>query len=255
MPLYRFLLSSLACLCLGNTPLVAESPESSLPKASLSDLWALSLGADLGQMSSRDLTPVYGQTLGLPENQVYPGFSISARRHMSQYWFVGLGASSLPKGYSIQIDAATRDEYSLDSLYLRAELGLLLYRAARSFVYVQAEGGPAFLVQAAYAHSGTQTAKGEIHAYGVASGLSLGALWLLMPSVGLDLQFGYRRARLPDSRYTGDNAPPALTAWAVDNSGLFARAGLCFFWGVPDPWGDAQEAPKPAIEPPETSQP
>lgn len=255
MPFRLILLSSLAWLCLGRPGLHAEAMENSLPKASLADLWALSMGADLGQMSSRDLTPVYGQNLGLPETQIYPGFSISGRRHMSQYWFVGLGASSWPKGYSVQVDATTRDEYSLDSLYLRAELGLLLYRAARSFVYVQVEGGPAFLVQASFARSGTQTAKGEINAYGVASGLSLGALWLLMPSVGLDLQLGYRRAGLPDSRYTGQSAPPALTAWSVDNSGIFARAGVCFFWGVPDPWGDSQEAPRPPEDPPSPAQP
>jgi hypothetical protein len=77
----------------------------------------------------------------------------------------------------------------------------------------------------------------------------VGGRWFVLPSVGLELQAGWRDAKISASvaqGSTGGSSPD------VDFGGPFAKAGLTFLWGLRNPWGES--APPEAPAPPPSSE-
>lgn len=228
-------------------------PRDPLP---LAGLWALDLGTDISFSRSDDIQAYYAPgSLSVPESQVNPGIFVSLRHHFLDQFYAGLGLSTLPKGYTLQINGAGDTEsYTWDALYVYALGGWVWHRGVNSYVYFQAETGPAFLYQAVYTRSGTSPLKGSFEGGTIATAASLGGTWFIIPSVGLNLEAGYRRALISPVEFrtgSGVVAPAYVKDFYVNGTGAYARAGLTFFWGVKNPWGEFADPP----DPPATSPP
>ena len=87
----------------------------------------------------------------------------------------------------------------------------------------------------------------------MAEQFGVGGLWFILPSVALEAQGGYRFARLPLRLTTdkGVQSPPSAPEFYADMSGPYGKLGLSFFWGLRNPWGEAEAPPPP---PPPTAQ-
>ena len=243
-PIWVSLLISLG-LALG---LHAETQIPELAPVSLNGLWAVSLGADLSYLRSDDLGALYPATeLGVPDRQVFPGAFFSLRRHLSDLYYLGLGVSTLPKSYAVQVnangDTVSYDFNTIDCYFLG---GLVWYRGVNSYLYFQGEAGTAFLNQAGYTATASGGSKGAYEGSSFATAIGTGGMWFLIPSVGLNIEGGYRRAYL-------DSVSSNVGTIFVNDSGPYARAGLSFFWGLKNPWGDSSPLPS-APEPPQNFQ-
>lgn len=247
--------SLLISVCLLSPGLRAQEDAHVQPKLTLSGLWAASLAADFSFSQSDDIKAFYAPgSISMPESQVFPGVHASVRRHFYDLFYLGLGFSTLPKGYTLQVaPGGDTESYSWDALYPHALGGISWYRGSNSYLYFQGELGTAFLYQAIYVKTGAGAAKGSFEGSTFASAVSLGGVWLLMPSVGLELQGGYRRALIQPVEFrtnAGPVAPVYTREFAVNDSGPYARAALSFFWGVKNPWGDFSSPPDAPIEGP-----
>lgn len=232
-------------------PLTAEAP----PAQSLAGLWSLSLSADMAWLNGQDLLSYYPSgALSAPPTQVFPGFNVGLRRHLSDRFFVGLQLSSLPKGYNVDV-AGSNDTWTFDGLMLGLSGGWVWLHSAHWALYTEAEAGWLGLADGSLERTGANAGTGSLDGSALAEQFNLGVQCFILPSVALEAQGGYRVAHLPLSLSTanGRQTSPSAPEFYVDLGGPFVRLGLSFFWGLRNPWGEqavpAAPAPPPAQGP------
>jgi hypothetical protein len=244
--------SSLLSILIGLSAILQAQPEPPRNPVSLAGLWAVNLSANFSYTKSEDIQALYAQSTGLPSAHVFPGMDLSLRWHLVDEFYLGMGLGSLSKSYSVALTATGETEtYEWNALYPRVFGGLVWYRWVNSYLYFQGEAGAVFLNQGSYLRSGGATeTKGTFDGstYGAAAGL--GGVWFALPSVGLQMEGGYRRAVIPASFNLRQG-----TNWDISHSGPYARLGLTFFWGLKDPWGNLSEAPEAPAPPPQAAPP
>jgi hypothetical protein len=231
------------------SPPVVHAP----PSSPLAGLWSLNLGVDLASLGSQDLKQFYAPgAISGPADRYFPGFYLGGRLHVNEIFFLSLGLSSLPKGYVVQT-AGGEDSYQWDALFLNAGLGWMLWRSTRGAVYTQAEAGWLTLAEGSFERTGAGATKGLFEGSALATQLSFGWMYFLMPSVALEAGAGWRFARLPLSFTTaaGHALPNFTPEYYADFSGPFGRLGLAFFWGLKNPWGESEAPPPPSDGPPQ----
>lgn len=243
--------SYLLSILIGLSAILQAQPENPRDQVALAGLWALDFSADFAYLKSEDIRDLYASDPGLPSARVFPGMDLSLRWHLVDEFYLGAGLGSLSKSYSVALTATGETEtYEWNALYPRIFGGLVWYRWINSYLYFQAEAGGVFVNQGSYLRSGgASEVKGSFDGstYGAAAGL--GGVWFALPSVGLQLEGGYRRAVVQS---TFDQRP--TRSWDISYSGPYARAGLSFFWGLKDPWGNLSEAPEAPSPPPQEPQ-
>jgi hypothetical protein len=218
----------------------------------LASLWSISLGGDFTNEGSQDLQSFYAPgSIGLPATRVVPGYYLQGRKYISDSFFALACLSSLPKSYSVN-QAGSQDQYEWDALILGTGGGWILYRALNFAFSAQAEAGWLVMSEGSFERSGANATKGTLEGSALATQFSVGGLWFVLPSVALDLCGGYRFARVPLSFATdaGNLSPTFAPQFYADFSGAYGRAGLSFFWGLRNPWGQSAAPPPPREGPP-----
>lgn len=220
--------------------LLSISVLASAEPLSLNGLWAMSLGADFSLMKSDDVQALYQGGVSMPETQVFPGIYLSVRKHVSDSFYLGLGLSTLPKAYSVQVSATGETEnYDWNAVYPFVLGGWVWYSGSTMYSYVQAEAGYAVLNQASFSRKGVNAVSGAFEGSAFASAIGLGGVWLMIPSVGLNLEGGYRRANLDSVSFS---LPPGKIS--INDSGPYGRLCVSFFWGMKNPWGEGTPVPQ-----------
>lgn len=238
----------LALILACGQPLKAQTP----PPQSLAGLWSLNLSADTAWLKSADLLSYYPSgALGAPATQVFPGFNLGLRRHLSDRFFVGLQLSSLPKGYNVDV-AGSNDTWSFDGLMLGVSGGWIWLHSTHWALYAEGQAGWVGLADGSLDRTGANATHGSLEGNALAEQFSVGAQCFILPSVALEAQVGYRVAHLPLSLSTtqGRQSPPSAPEFYVDLGGHFARLGLSFYWGLQNPWGEQAAPTAPAPPPP-----
>ena len=216
----------------------------------LAGLWSVSLGTDISRQGSADILGLYpAGSVQLNDPQGFAGVNLGLRRHLMDQIYVGLGFSSMPRSYSFDVgNSAYSDTFDLDGLNPYLMAGFVWYRGSNLYLDLQVEAGLLFLNQAGFERSGSSTLKADIEGSTASTAASLGGVWFFIPSVGLELRGGYRRAYLEHLRLSSGPA----AEFNLSASGPHARAGLIFFWGQRDPWGAmGSSVEAPASAPPE----
>jgi hypothetical protein len=243
-------------LCLGvRSAWTAEGDQPPKPDltniqpAPLAGLWSLSLGGDFSSLGGQDLGTFYASGAPAePAARLSPGFFLLGRKHVSDGFYACAGLSSLSKNYSVDRPGG-QDLFEWDSLLMSTGGGWLLSRSLGFALFTQAEVGWFYLSQGTFERTGPAATQGLFQGSALATQFSAGGLFFLLPSVALDLDGGYRFARLPLT-YSGNAGDPGFKPdFYADFSGPYARAGLNFFWGLRNPWGPG-EAPPPRQGPP-----
>lgn len=227
---------------------VSRGPEKrDVQPASLAGLWSLSLFGDFSLESGQDLQSFYPSgAISTPESRVFPGFAVGLRRHLTDNFFVGAQLASLPKSYNLSA-GGNDDTWQFDGLMLGLSGDWMLYRAVSVGLYAEGQVGWLTLMGGSLDRLGPGATKGNLDGSALAEQFGLGGLWFILPSVALEAQGGFRFARLPlrFSTSQGSQTPPAAPEFFTDLSGPYGRLGLSFFWGLRNPWGEAEAPPPP----------
>lgn len=253
---FSFLLG-LLCLC-GGAALRAEetlglgNALSEIQPSPLSGLWALSVGGDFSYLGAQDLASFYAaSSLNGPTSRVLPGFYLEGRKHVSESFFGLASLASLSKSYTVD-NGSGQDLYQWDAVMLSVGGGWVLYRAVNFALLAQGEFGWLGMTDGSFSRDGAAATKGSFEGSAPATQFSAGGLWFILPSVALELNGGYRFARLPlrFSTASGQMSPSFAPEFFADFSGPFGRAGINFFWGLRNPWGQSEAPPPPSEGPP-----
>jgi hypothetical protein len=218
----------------------------------LAGLWSITLGGDFSDQSGEDLPGFYpGPAAVAASPRIVPGYYLQGRKYISDSFFALASLSSLPKSYSLSL-SGNQDQYDWDALVFSTGGGWMLYRALNFGLSAQAEVGWLALSEGSFQRSGAAPTSGSFSGSAVATQFSLGGLWFILPSVALDLSGGYRFARVPlsFSPDANDPSPGFPSQIYADFSGAYGRAGLSFFWGLRNPWGQSPAPPPPSEGPP-----
>ena len=234
-------------------PTLGTGPDApSIQPSPLAGLWALSVGGDFAYLGAQDLASFYpAASLSGPTSRVLPGFYLEVRKHVSESFFGLAALSSLSKSYSVDLGTG-QDLYQWDAAIISVGGGWVLYRALNFGLLAQGEFGWLAVTDGSFSRDGVAPTKGVFEGSAPATQFSLGGLWFILPSVALELKGGYRFARLPLSFTTaaGQMNPAFAPEFYADFSGPYGRAGLSFFWGLRNPWGQSDAPPPPAQGPP-----
>lgn len=227
-----------------DAPVIQPSP--------LAGLWALTVGGDFSYLSANDLASFYpASSLNGPTSRVLPGFYLEVRKHVSESFFGLASLTSLSKSYSVD-RGTSQDLYQWDTAIISVGGGWMLYRALNFGLAAQGEFGWMGLTDGSFSRDGVAPTKGIFEGSAPATQFSASGLWFILPSVALELKGGYRFARMPLNFTTavGQVNPAFAPEFYADFSGPYGRAGLSFFWGLRNPWGQSDAPPPPRDGPP-----
>lgn len=218
----------------------------------LAGLWALTVGGDFSYQGAQDLASFYpASSLSGPTSRVLPGFYLEVRKHVSETFFGLASLTSLSKSYSVDRGIG-QDLYQWDAAIISVGGGWMLYRALNFGLAAQGEFGWMGLTDGSFSRDGIASTKGIFEGSAPATQFSASGLWFILPSVALELKGGYRFARMPLNFTTavGQVNPAFAPEFYADFSGPYGRAGLSFYWGLHNPWGQSDAPPPPREGPP-----
>jgi hypothetical protein len=234
---------------LGFLVLTGYAPElaraETAPQESVADLWSMNLSGDFGLEAGRDVASFYpaGAVPAQPTG-VFPGFALAARRGLGERFYLGAALSSLPKTYTLTA-FGSQDQWQFSGLLLDLSAGWILARWGDFGLFAEAQAGWLSLMDGSLTR-GSVGVTGSVSGNAPTGQAGVGLRWFILPSVALELQGGWRAARVGAglSVSGGDAQPPSGTPW-VDFGGPFGRLGLDFFWGLSNPWGTSEAPPPP----------
>jgi hypothetical protein len=228
------------------------APGTLLPQANLAGRWSLNVSGDLAWPTTHDLASYYPNgAIADPAVTLFPGFSLTLRRHLDAGFFTGFQLGSLPKGYSLDV-GPNHDTWTLDALTANAVLGWMVLPTPELGLFLEVQAGWFGLSNGALERSGPGSTDGVLEGSGLNAQAGVGLQAFILPSVALEAQGGWRNARVGVDLSTsaGKQTPPSGPEFFVDDSGPFVRLGLTFYWGLRNPWGEQAAPPAPKIPPP-----
>jgi len=234
----------------GSQPALSASPG---PER-LDGTWSLSLCGDFALESGADIQSLYpaGSVAAQPR-ALDPGFALGVRRHFGESFFGGFELGSLPKGYTINA-FGNQDLWQISGLEVGGTVDWIFARVSTLTFFAGYQAGWVTLAGSTLDRSGGQIANGTLDGSGFGQEAGLGIQWTVLPSVALEVQGGWRGARIPVRLdVSGGNPWPPSDSPDIDFSGPFARLGLDFTWGLRNPWGESEAPPPPP--PPGSQQP
>jgi hypothetical protein len=218
---------------------------SSAKEMILEKTWGFTLDLDVNNPSNDDLLAHYPKaSTSFPSSSTFMDYSIKGRYHFSNALYSGLELDSLHKTYELKIgNGFAKETFDWNALYPSILMGWSFFRGENSWLGVEASAGYITLYQSRYIYEGPTPSKGKFEGSAFSGTLGLSGTWALLPAIGVDIMGGYRLARINNVQAPFDDGSGQKLNYDgsqpfIDFSGLIARVGLSFNWGMPDPWGE-----------------